>query len=456
MRFNDPRRSAAPRTSSAPPSDIGYTFNWFYTDANRSPTSTRAPTRARPKGVDPDFPVWAGRFEWRDFDPDRLTATIRRSPRTRRWSTRGTSCRGTTSRPRASAAPTRTRLLRLPLAAARGPAEAAITGARKTTLPGWSTRWSWPARPTCARTSTCRWRCGSSAGRRDPPARARSSELRAWQRAGALRNDRTATASTSTRGDPAHGRLVAAVGARAVRAPRSAPRPTRRARGRARQRAEQPRRPPRLRLPDRLVRLREQGPADGAQAARSAASYSRALLRRREAQALPAALRRSLRAAIARRPRRRSTATTRCARRQEGDQWCYDVGALAPGRRRHAAADPLDQPADLPAGRRGPGAGAALSDPYDLERFVDAQARLRRRRRGASRRAQAGHWMWFVFPQIAGLGRSRRRSSTPSRSLAEAEAYLAHPVLGPRLLECAAARPRPVGGRRQIFGESTP
>jgi len=76
----------------------------------------------------------------------------------------------------------------------------------------------------------------------------------------------------------------------------------------------------------------------------------------------------------------------------------------------------------------------------DLERFVRAQdehqtythavAELRAGRK-------TGHWMWFVFPQIAGLGRSATAQAYAIADLAEARAYLAHPVLGPRLVECA-------------------
>jgi uncharacterized protein (DUF1810 family) len=81
-----------------------------------------------------------------------------------------------------------------------------------------------------------------------------------------------------------------------------------------------------------------------------------------------------------------------------------------------------------------------MIDEFDLERFVAAQD-------GAYDRALAelragrktGHWIWFVFPQIAGLGRSEMSRSYAIGSLAEARAYLAHPVLGPRLHECAAA-----------------
>ena len=82
-----------------------------------------------------------------------------------------------------------------------------------------------------------------------------------------------------------------------------------------------------------------------------------------------------------------------------------------------------------------------MSDPYRLERFVAAQdqggtyqqavAELRRGRK-------TSHWMWFVFPQIAGLGLSAVSRQYAISGLDEARAYLAHPVLGPRLRECAA------------------
>ncbi len=78
-------------------------------------------------------------------------------------------------------------------------------------------------------------------------------------------------------------------------------------------------------------------------------------------------------------------------------------------------------------------------DPYLLRRFVIAQdagtayetavSELRAGRK-------TSHWMWFVFPQISGLGRSSMSRSYGVASLAEARAYLAHPVLGPRLIEC--------------------
>ena len=78
-----------------------------------------------------------------------------------------------------------------------------------------------------------------------------------------------------------------------------------------------------------------------------------------------------------------------------------------------------------------------MSDPFDLQRFVDAQCdsygtALAELRAGAKR----GHWMWFVFPQVAGLGRSATAQHFAISGPDEARAYLAHPVLGPRLREC--------------------
>ncbi len=78
----------------------------------------------------------------------------------------------------------------------------------------------------------------------------------------------------------------------------------------------------------------------------------------------------------------------------------------------------------------------------DLERFVHAQEQAGTYDRAlAELRAgrKASHWMWFVFPQIAGLGRSPMAQRYAIASLAEARAYLAHPVLGPRLRECSRA-----------------
>jgi uncharacterized protein (DUF1810 family) len=77
---------------------------------------------------------------------------------------------------------------------------------------------------------------------------------------------------------------------------------------------------------------------------------------------------------------------------------------------------------------------------FDLERFVAAQegvydGALRELRAGR----KTGHWIWFIFPQLVGLGRSEMSRSYGIGSLDEARAYLGHPVLGPRLRECVGA-----------------
>ncbi|MBO0698097.1 MAG: DUF1810 domain-containing protein [Zavarzinella sp.] len=81
-----------------------------------------------------------------------------------------------------------------------------------------------------------------------------------------------------------------------------------------------------------------------------------------------------------------------------------------------------------------------LADPYDLNRFLEAQAGTYDRalveiRSGRKR----SHWMWYIFPQLDGLGISEMARRYAIKSLAEAEAYLKHPVLGPRLAECVEA-----------------
>jgi uncharacterized protein (DUF1810 family) len=97
-----------------------------------------------------------------------------------------------------------------------------------------------------------------------------------------------------------------------------------------------------------------------------------------------------------------------------------------------------------------------MNDPHDLARFVTAQDaggtydravdELRRGRKTT-------HWMWFVFPQIAGLGHSHMATTFAISSLDEAKAYLKHPVLGPRLRECAAiVATSPAGTALEIFG----
>lgn len=83
-----------------------------------------------------------------------------------------------------------------------------------------------------------------------------------------------------------------------------------------------------------------------------------------------------------------------------------------------------------------------MDDSFDLQRFVEAQdaggtcdAALRELRAGR----KTGHWMWFVFPQLAGLGRSSTARHYAISGVDEARAYLAHPLLGPRLLACSRA-----------------
>ncbi|WLB50560.1 DUF1810 domain-containing protein [Bradyrhizobium sp. 521_C7_N1_3] len=78
-----------------------------------------------------------------------------------------------------------------------------------------------------------------------------------------------------------------------------------------------------------------------------------------------------------------------------------------------------------------------MTDPFDLERFVRAQDPVFRDVQGElARGRKQTHWMWFVFPQIAGLGFSAMSQRYAIGSRAEARAYLAHPVLGARLIEC--------------------
>jgi uncharacterized protein (DUF1810 family) len=97
-----------------------------------------------------------------------------------------------------------------------------------------------------------------------------------------------------------------------------------------------------------------------------------------------------------------------------------------------------------------------VDDRFNLQRFVEAQesggtyeaavAELRRGRK-------ASHWMWFVFPQIAGLGRSPMARTYAISSMAEAKAYLQHEVLGPRLVQSASIVASSTGvDAEQIFG----
>lgn len=96
-----------------------------------------------------------------------------------------------------------------------------------------------------------------------------------------------------------------------------------------------------------------------------------------------------------------------------------------------------------------------MTDPHDLARFLSAQAptfdtALSELRAGS----KESHWMWFIFPQMAGLGQSAMSRRYAIASRAEAEAYLAHPTLGPRLRACATALlAHSERSARQILGE---
>ena len=78
-----------------------------------------------------------------------------------------------------------------------------------------------------------------------------------------------------------------------------------------------------------------------------------------------------------------------------------------------------------------------VHDPHNLQRFVDAQQPVFEQVRAELRAGRkASHWMWFIFPQIAGLGHSPMAIRYAISSRQEAEAYVNHPLLGPRLREC--------------------
>ena len=95
-----------------------------------------------------------------------------------------------------------------------------------------------------------------------------------------------------------------------------------------------------------------------------------------------------------------------------------------------------------------------MNDPYNLQRFVDAQDPVYEQVCAELRNGQKeGHWMWFVFPQLRGLGHSHMATEFGISSRQEAEAYLEHLILGPRLTECTRVV-NLVEGRsiNQIFG----
>jgi uncharacterized protein (DUF1810 family) len=97
---------------------------------------------------------------------------------------------------------------------------------------------------------------------------------------------------------------------------------------------------------------------------------------------------------------------------------------------------------------------AVADDPFDLQRFVEAQAAVYERVRAELKNGRKqSHWMWFIFPQIAGLGHSAMAQRYAISSLDDAKAYLANPVLGPRLRECTSLVLQVVGkSALQILG----
>ncbi len=99
-----------------------------------------------------------------------------------------------------------------------------------------------------------------------------------------------------------------------------------------------------------------------------------------------------------------------------------------------------------------------MSDPFNLQRFVDAQAGGVYEQALSELRAgeKSSHWMWFIFPQLASLGRSPTAKYYGLSGDEEARAYLAHPVLGPRYRECVAAVRAWLGAGKSleaIFGQ---
>jgi len=98
--------------------------------------------------------------------------------------------------------------------------------------------------------------------------------------------------------------------------------------------------------------------------------------------------------------------------------------------------------------------GAVTRDVYDFARFVDAQrVSYDRALAEIANGEKRSHWMWYIFPQVAGLGASPISRKYALQSRSEAAAYLAHEILGPRLVACAEAA-LAVEGRsaREIFG----
>jgi uncharacterized protein (DUF1810 family) len=95
-----------------------------------------------------------------------------------------------------------------------------------------------------------------------------------------------------------------------------------------------------------------------------------------------------------------------------------------------------------------------MNDPFDLMRFVEAQDGVYEQALAELKQGlKESHWMWFIFPQIEGLGRSSTARFYAIKSANEAKAYLEHPLLGPRLIECSNALLQHKGiSASEIFG----
>lgn len=95
-----------------------------------------------------------------------------------------------------------------------------------------------------------------------------------------------------------------------------------------------------------------------------------------------------------------------------------------------------------------------MTDPHDLERFVEAQADTYATALAEiTRGRKASHWMWFIFPQLRGLGTSGMAHTFGIASLDEARSYLSHPLLGRRLRECVTAlQDLPQADAQEVFG----
>ncbi len=97
-----------------------------------------------------------------------------------------------------------------------------------------------------------------------------------------------------------------------------------------------------------------------------------------------------------------------------------------------------------------------MTGEYDLQRFVDAQEPIYPRALDEIRRGRKRtHWMWFIFPQLKGLGRSAMAQRYALASVDEAKTYLDHPLLGPRYIECVSALQDLIGSDPvAVFGDT--